>query len=138
MAFTGNATCDVFKQALLSGSVDFAGGQYYLALYTNEASLGAATTEYTATGEVVADGYTAGGELLTPTSVALGDGTSYISFADVSWSAALSGVRGALIYTPGANGAVCVLDFGSDKISTTTFTVQFPANTATSAIIRIA
>jgi hypothetical protein len=43
-----------------------------------------------------------------------------------------------LIYKPGTDGAVCVLDFGADKTSTTTFTVQFPAATNTSAIIRIA
>jgi hypothetical protein len=62
---------------------------------------------------------------------------AYISFSNVSWTAALT-ARGALIYKPGADGAMCVLDFGSDKTSTTTFTVQFPAATNTSAIIRIA
>lgn len=33
-------------------------------------------------------------------------------------------------------GLMAVLDFGSDKTATTTFTVQTPANTATSALIR--
>lgn len=136
MAFTGNFTCNVFKQALLSPGVDFATGTYYIALYTNDATLDASTTEYTTNGEVVADGYTAGGELLTTTSVSLNGGTSFVSFANVSWTANFT-ARGALIYTPGSNGAVCVLDFGSDKTSTTTFTVQFPADTATSAILRI-
>jgi hypothetical protein len=44
-----------------------------------------------------------------------------------------------LIYqVGGGNPTVCVLDFGADKTSTTTFTVQFPAATDTAAIIRIA
>jgi hypothetical protein len=73
---------------------------------------------------------------VTPTTG--GSGTvSYVSFSNVSWTGAFT-ARGALIYKPGDNGAVCVLDFGSDKTSTTTFTVQFPAATNTSAIIRIA
>ena len=46
--------------------------------------------------------------------------------------------RGALIYnTSLGNLAVAVLDFGADKTATTSFTVQMPANTATSALIRI-
>jgi hypothetical protein len=138
MAFTGNATCSVFKLGLMKGDFDFDSDTFYIALYTNAASLGADTTEYTATGEVVASGYTAGGEALTvSTTPVLGGDTAYISFSNVSWSGAFT-ARGALIYKSGVNGAVCVLDFGTDKTSTTTFTVQFPAATNTSAIIRIA
>lgn len=135
MAFTGNFTCNVFKTGLLNGSFDFTSGTFYIALYTNAATLDQNTTAYTTTGQVVAAGYTAGGLVLTP-SVASLDGTSYVSFANVTWNAALT-ARGALIYKIGANGAVCVLDFGADRTSTTTFTVQFPAATNTSAIIRI-
>jgi hypothetical protein len=135
MAFTGNFTCNVFKTGLLNADFDFTSGTFYIALYTNAATLDQNTTAYTVTGEVVAAGYTAGGELLTPSVAAL-DGTSYASFANVSWNAAFT-ARGALIYKPGDNGAVCVLDFGADRTSTSTFTVQFPAATNTSAIIRI-
>jgi hypothetical protein len=135
MAFTGNFTCNVFKTGLLNADFDFTSGTFYIALYTNAATLDQNTTAYTTTGEVVASGYTAGGELLTP-SVASLDGTSYASFANVSWNSAFT-ARGALIYKAGDNGAVCVLDFGADRTSTTTFTVQFPAATNTSAIIRI-
>jgi hypothetical protein len=135
MAFTGNFTCNVFKTGLLNADFDFTSGTFYIALYTNAATLDQNTTAYTTTGEVVASGYTAGGELLTPSVAAL-DGTSYASFENVSWSAAFT-ARGALIYKAGANGAVCVLDFGADRTSTSTFTVQFPAATNTSAIIRI-
>ena len=135
MAFTGNFTCNVFKTALLNGDMDFSSGTFYIALYTNAATLDQNTTAYTVTGEVVAAGYTAGGALLTPSVGAL-DGTSYVSFSNVSWSAALT-ARGALIYKPGDNGAVCVLDFGADRTSTTTFTVQFPPATNSTAIIRL-
>ena len=135
MAFTGNFTCNVFKTGLLNADFDFTSGTFYIALYTNAATLDQNTTAYTTTGEVVASGYTAGGLLLTPSVAAL-DGTSYASFANVSWNAAFT-ARGALIYKAGDNGAVCVLDFGADRTSTSTFTVQFPAATNTSAIIRI-
>ena len=135
MAFTGNFTCNVFKTGLLNADFDFTSGTFYIALYTNAATLDQNTTAYTTTGEVVASGYTAGGLLLTP-SVGSLDGTSYASFANVSWNAAFT-ARGALIYKAGDNGAVCVLDFGADRTSTSTFTVQFPAATNTSAIIRI-
>lgn len=135
MAFTGNYTCNVFKTGLLDGDFDFSAGTFYIALYTNSATLDASTTAYTTTGEVTDSGYTAGGQALTPT-VSSSSGTSYVTFANVSWSGAIT-ARGALIYKAGANGAVCVLDFGSNKTSTTTFTVQFPAATSTSAIIRL-
>ncbi len=138
MAFTGNVTCNSFKTGLMNGSFDFSTDTFYIALYTNAATLDYSTTEYTSTGEVVASGYSASPLTVTVTPTTGGSGTvSYISFSNVSWTAAFT-ARGALIYKPGANGAVCVLDFGSDKTSTTTFTVQFPAATNTSAIIRIA
>ena len=134
MAFTGNATCDTFKTALFNGDVDFSADIFKIALYTNSASLNGNTPAYTTDGEVVASGYTAGGEVLTPTVASLG-GVSYVTFADVSWSSALT-ARGALIYKDGGT-AVCVLDFGADKTSTTVFQVQFPPATSTSAIIRL-
>lgn len=142
MAFTGNWTCNTFKTGLMNGSFDFTSGTFYIALYTNAATLDATTTTYTGTtGEVVATGYTPGGNLLTisqapTTGNQTGAATSYISFSNASWTGAIT-ARGALIYKTGADGAVCVLDFGADKTSTTTFTVQFPAVTDTSAIIRI-
>ena len=134
MSFTGNFTSNSFKTALLNGDVDFGADTFKIALYTNEADLNADTAAYTADGEVVAAGYTAGGQVLTST-VSSTDGVSFVSFADVSWSGAIT-ARGALIYKDGGS-AVCVLDFGSDRTSTTTFTVQFPAATSTSAILRL-
>ena len=141
MAFTGNWACNAFKTGLMNGTYNFTSGSFKIALYTNAASLDASTTAYTATGEVVATGYTAGGLALTiaqaPT-VGNSGTTAYISFNNAVWTSALT-ARGALIYqSGGGNPAVCVLDFGSDKTSAATFTVQFPAVSNTSAIIRIA
>jgi hypothetical protein len=134
MPFQGNFTCNVFKTGLLDGAVDFGSGTFKIALYTNNATLNAATTAYTTDGEVVAVGYTAGGETITPV-VAGSDGVSYVDFGDATWSGAFT-ARGALIYKVGGP-AVCVLDFGADRTSTTTFTVQFPPVTADSALIRL-
>jgi hypothetical protein len=137
MAFTGNFTCNVFKTGLINGDFDFGVGTtdvYKIALYTNTATLNQDTTAYTTTGEVVASGYTAGGNVLTPT-VGGPDGTAFVSFANTSWSGAFT-ARGALIYKDGG-AAVCVLDFGADRTSTLTFQVQFPPSSASSAIIRI-
>jgi hypothetical protein len=142
MAFTGNYTCNAFLSGLMNGTYDFTSDTFKIALYTNAAALTNTTDVYTTDGEVVATGYTAGGEILTVSQVPIVNGTNpptaYISFSNVSWTAALT-VRGALIYKSGSgNPTVCVLDFGNDKTSTTTFTVQFPAATNNSAIIRIA
>jgi hypothetical protein len=137
MPFTGNFTCDVFKSGVLDGNFDFGVGTtnvFKIALYTNASTLDQDTAAYTTVGEVVATGYTAGGNVLSPTLSIL-DGTAFITFANTSWTSALT-ARGALIYKVGG-AAVCVLDFGSDKISTTVFQVEFPAASNTSAIIRL-
>lgn len=135
MAFTGNYTCNSFKNGLLEGAFNFDSGTFRIALYTNNATLDENTSEYTTIGEVVASGYTAGGIVLTPTQ-GINSGTSFVSFGSVSWSGAFT-ARGALIYKAGSNGAVCVLDFGADKTSTTTFTVTFPTASSTDALIRL-
>jgi hypothetical protein len=140
MAFTGNYTTNAFILGLPSGSYNFATGTsdvYKIALYTNAATLNEDTAVYTVTGEVVTSGYTATGETLVVSTVPIvSDDVAYWSFTDVSWSGAIT-ARGALIYKV-SGGTVCVLDFGSDKTSTATFTVQFPTANSTSAVIRIA
>ena len=146
MAFTGNYVCNSFLSGALDGDFDFGPGTadiYRLALYTNEATLNAQTDAYTTAGEVVASGYTAGGPIIIPTkgigNTSTSGGTAFVTFANVTVSAALT-ARGALIYNSSkSNKAVAVLDFGSDKTSTGgNFTIQFPANTAADAIVRIA
>ena len=143
MAFTGNWTTNTFKVGLLDGVFDFNSAQTYkIALYTNAATLNQDTTTYTGTtGEASGGNYAAGGQVLAisqvPTTGNSGS-TAYISFTNAAWTGAIT-ARGALIYLDNGttNPAVCVLDFGSDKTSTNTFTVQFPAVTNTSAIIRL-
>ena len=132
--------CTVFKKNLLSGLENFATGTtqvYKIALYTANAELTASTLEYTTSNEVTGAGYTAGGEILTPIVPASSGSTAYISFNNVSWLAANFLCRGALIYNDTTNAAVAVLDFGSDKTASGTFTVTFPPATASTAVIRI-
>lgn len=146
------AMCTSFKKELLTGTHNFtnsSGNSFKLALYavggggksSTTATLGAATTAFTTTGEVANSGsYASGGSALTnvtPTN----DGTTAITdFADLSFTTATITARGALIYNDtNADKAVCVLDFGSNKSSSSgTFTIQFPTADASTAIIRIA
>ena len=138
MAFTGNYTCDTFKSGLLAGTFDFAAPTsqtFKIALYTATATLNAQTAAYTTDNEVVASGYTAGGQAFTPATAIL-DGIAYLDFSDATWTGVIT-ARGALIYQGSSNIALFVLDFGSDKTSTTQFQVQFPVATNTSALVRI-
>jgi len=107
-----------------------------IALYTSNANLDETTTVYTTLSEVVASGYTAGGEVMTGVALNTSGYTVYVNWANVSWSTSVT-ARCALIYNASqGNKSIAVLDFGSDKTSTTTFTITMPANTATSALIR--
>ena len=148
MAFTGNAMCTSFKKELLEAKHDFTNGQdvYKLALYTNSASFTAATTAYTTSNEVSASGsYSAGGGSLTNVTPTTSGTTAFTDFADLTFTSATITARGALIYNTQAGGGsgttntVVVLDFGSDKSSTSgDFQVVFPTADATNARIRIA
>jgi hypothetical protein len=136
MAFTGNYTCNSFKSGLINGDFDFDTDTIKMAFYTNAATLDEDTAAYTTTGEVSASGYTAGGVTLT-VEKGITDNTAFISFENVTISAAFT-ARGALIYKSGSgNLAICVLDFGSDKTSTATFTVTFPTASSADALIRL-
>jgi hypothetical protein len=144
MAFTGNFMPTSFKVQLLNGLQNFSANTFKIALYTSSASLDANTTAYSTSNEVAATGnYVTGGNTLSVTTTPTDGGsgtTAYIDFADTTWTAATITARGALIYNNSqGNSAVAVLDFGSDKTSTDgDFTIQFPAATNTTAIIRIA
>ena len=140
MAFTGNYSCNTLRSGLMNGSIDFSTDTFYLALYTNAATLNQTTTEYTASNEASGGDYAAGGQVVTATvsSATTSSGSvEYISFSSPAWTGQIT-ARGALIYKAGTNGAICVLDFGNDKTSSSTFTVQMPADTSTSALIRLA
>lgn len=137
MAFDQTLTTS-FKQDILLGVHDLDTDTLKMALFLATAELGADTLIYTTTGETSGTGYTAGGEVLTGVTVLTSGTTAYVDFADPSWNPAAFTARGALIYNASkGNKAIAVLDFGADKTATTTFTVQMPANTATSALIRI-
>lgn len=145
MAFSGNFMCTSFKKEILTGTHNFTtstGDTFKLALYTNSASFDASTTAYTTTNEVSASGsYAAGGGTLTNVTPTTSGTTALTDFADLAFTSATITARGALIYNSTASGdpTVSVLDFGSDKTSTTgTFTIQFPTADASNAIIRIA
>lgn len=143
MAIT-QALCTSFKVEILQGIHNFTastGDVFKLALYTSSANLDATTTVYTSSNEVGNSGtYTAGGGSLTNITPTSSGTTAFLDFADISFTSATITARGALIYNSSkSNRAVAVLDFGSDKISTTgTFTVQFPTADASNAIVRIA
>ena len=150
MAIT-QALCTSFKTELLTGTHNFAtnGNAFKLALYaeggggksSTTATLGAATTAFTTTGEVANSGsYTSGGGTLTKVAPTTSGTTAFTDFVDLSFTTATITAMGALIYNDtNSDKAVCVLDFTSNKTSTSgTFTIQFPTADASNAIIRIA
>ena len=145
MAFTGNFMCTSFKKELMTATHNFTastGDTFKLALYTNSASFTAATTAYTATNEVGNSGtYSAGGGTLTNVTPTSSGTTALTDFADITFTSATITARGALIYNDTAAGdpTVVVLDFGSDKSSTSgDFQIVFPTADSSNAIIRIA
>ena len=143
---------NTFKEELLGGYHSFnasgdtpAGSAFKIALYTSSADITTLTTAYSATNEVASGGgYTTAGEALTNTGVAKSTVTSYTDFSDVSWTSASFTARGCLIYNSSTisglttDSTVCTIDFGGDKVvSSGTFTIQFPTNDSSDAIIRI-
>jgi hypothetical protein len=138
------AMCTSFKKELLEAKHNFlasGGNSFKLALYTSSATLGAATTAYSATNETSGTGYSAGGAALTNINPASSGTTGFTDFNDLTFSSSTITANGALIYNDTASGdpAVCSLAFGGDKTSTSgDFTIQFPTADASNAIIRIA
>lgn len=142
------AMCTSFKAELLEAKHDFnsAGGHTFkIALFTSSATLGASTTDYSTSNEVVGAGYTAGGNTLTNVNPTSSGTTAFTDFNDTTFSTATITANGALIYNTTTDGgsattnAVAVLAFGGDKTSTNgDFTIQFPTADASNAIIRIA
>jgi len=142
MAIT-SAVCSSFKQEVLVGTHNLtasSGNSFKLALYTSSATLGAATTAFTTTGQVSGTNYTSGGNALTNITPVLSGTTAVCDFADLTFGTATVSARGCMIYNDtNSDKAVCAIDFGADKTSTAgDFTVVFPSPTATGAIIRLA
>lgn len=118
------------------------------ALYLASATINAATTAYTATGEVSGAGYTAGGVTVTnataPTSTnsSATAGVGYwtpsasLTYSSVTLTTAFDCV---LIYnSTQSNKAISVHTFGSQTITAGTFTLSMPGNTTTTALLRLA
>jgi len=126
-----------FKAQLYQGIHDLTTDVIKIALYTASADLNEDTTAYSATNEVANTGtYVAGGAILTPITVSSSGYTAFVGFPNISWTGVIT-ARCALIYNSSqGNKSIAVLDFGSDKTSTVTFTITMPANTATAALIR--
>jgi hypothetical protein len=125
-----------FKKELYQAVHNLATDTLKIALYTGNANLNADTTVYTTANEVVASGYTAGGNTLTGVVISSSGYTAYANWANTAWTAAIT-ARCALIYNASqGNKSIAVIDFGADKTSTTTFTITMPANTSTTALIR--
>jgi len=141
------AVCATFKQQLLDGDHDISSDTLKLALYSNAATLDANTSAYSASDEVGGSGtYSAGGGTLAGANVSLTKtnataSTAFVDFDDLSFTSATISAQAALIYNTSSanvNASIAVLDFGGVKTSTNgTFTIQFPANDATNAILRI-
>jgi len=141
-----SAVCNSFKQEILVGTHNFtasSGNSFKLALYQSDASLGAGTTAYSTSEEITnasGSAYTAGGKALTSVTPVLDGSTAVCDFADISFTSASFTANGCLIYNDTqSDKAVCVVAFGGDKtVSSGTFTIQFPAAAASTAIVRIA
>jgi hypothetical protein len=141
-----SAVCNSFKQEILVGTHNFtasSGNAFKLAMYTSSASLGAGTTAYATTNEITnasGSAYSAGGKTIVSVTPVLDGSTAVCDFADISFTSASFTANGCLIYNDTqADKAVCVVAFGGDKtVSSGTFTIQFPAAAASTAIVRIA
>lgn len=113
------------------------------ALYLASATINAATTVYSATGEVSGSGYTAGGVAVTTNTAPAATGTT--AFVTPSASIVFSGVTlttsfdCVLIYnSTQGNRAVSSHTFTAQTITAGTLTLTMPANTDTTALIRLA
>ena len=140
MAFTGNFSCNTLRVAMTTGTINFATDSFKLALYTNSATLNETTPTYTSVGEASGGNYVATGQVVAATvnyATTTTGSIAYVTFSSPAWTGAIT-TRGALIYKVGGTApAICVLDFGNDKISVNTFTVTMPSDTSTSALIRL-
>ena len=153
MAIT-QAICNSFKKELLVGAHDFdasSGDTFKFALFTSDASLSSTTTAFSSSNESSGTNYSSGGSNLTSIDPALSSTTAVCDFANLTFSNVSVTARGALIYnstlsTAGTGAttnhaaypAVAMYDFVSAKSSSAgDFTIQWPANDANNAAIRI-
>lgn len=147
--------CTSFKKEILNGihalgtSVVRAGttpDSFKAALYLVTATIDAAATVYTVTGEVSGANYVAGGVDLTGSpdwiapntsgTTAFSTPTASIVFTNVTLATAFDCV---MIYnSTQGNKAVSVHTFGSQTITAGTFTLTMPTNDSSTGLVRIA
>ena len=142
-----NIIPDAFKSELLSGTHNFASGgnTFKIALYVT--TLGppytTSSTVYSTTNEVSSSGtnYATGGNELDGQGVSVpGSNTATVDFTNEVFSNVTLTSLGAAIYNTTNGSKLClVIDFGGNKVATSgDFTIQFPADAATTAIIQVA
>lgn len=145
------AMCTSFMGELLTGTHNFTSGtgdSFKAALYLSSATINAATTAYTTTGEVSGAGYTAGGVAVTngtsplSTNTSPTAGTAYWtpSASIVYTSVTLTSTFNCLLIynTSKTNKAVSVHTFGDQTITAGTFTLTMPTNSTSTALLRLA
>ena len=146
MAIT-SAICNSFKVEILTAIHDFtasSGDTFNLALYTSSATINKSTTAYASTNEIAntsGSSYSAKGKALTSVTPVLSSDTAVCDFANISWTSASFTANGCLIFNDAASSdqSCCTIAFGGDKTVTSgTFTIEFPAASAGTAIIGIA
>ena len=120
------------------------GNTFNLALYTSSATLDEDTTAYSSSNEISntsGSAYSAKGKALTSVTPVLSTDTAVCDFANISWTSASFTANGCLIFNDSASSdqSCCTIAFGGDKTVTSgTFTIEFPAASASTAIIQIA
>jgi hypothetical protein len=122
--------CESFGLELLQGTHNFASHTFKLALFTSSATLDEDTTTYSATNEITATGYSAGGTALSLTSgyPQIVSGRPAVRFDSVSFTLTTEEAAGryGLIYNSSAsNKAVLVIDFNTRALFGTV-TFNFP------------
>jgi hypothetical protein len=134
------AMCTSFKEDLFQKEQDLDTDSIKIALYTSSASLGAATTAYTTSGEVASGGgYTTGGVVLANPVIGTSGTTAYVDFDNPEWTSATFTTAGALIYndTTAGDNSIAVLNFGGNfTVTAGTFRIVFPSPGA-AGLIRI-
>lgn len=113
------------------------------ALYLASATVNAATTVYSSTGEVTGTNYTAGGATVTNANAPSTSGTTGIwtPSASIQWTTVtLSTAFDAVLLYNDTQGdrAIAVFTFGSQTVTAGNFTLTMPTNDASNALIRIA
>lgn len=112
------------------------------ALYYVNGSLGAATTVYSATGEVSGTGYTSSGATVTNATAPTTSGTTgyWTPSANLQWTGLTisSSFDACLVFnSTQGNRAIGVLTFPAQTISAGTFTITMPTNGPTSALLQL-